>query len=405
MNARIFAADRVLAGPASETIADGAVLVSGELIADVGPRADVAERAGPSVPVTRFPGAAILPGLIDCHVHLAFDAGPDPVGAMRAADDHALLLLMAGHAAQLLDAGVTTVRDLGDRGHLAVRLRDAVAGGTLPGPRILAAGAPVTLTGGHCWFMGGEADGPEEIRAVIRRNLRAGADVVKVMATGGNLTTSGPPPQRQQFTVAELELVVAEARRFGRRVAAHAHGASGIEAALAAGVDTLEHCSFTGAGGVAAGPAPREDLLRAIAASEVYVCPTFSAALARVRELRGEAALQARLGLVRLQHQQGVRLIAGTDAGIPNSRFDAYAEGLAWLARADLPAETIIDMATVTAAAALGIADQAGRLAPGLAADLLVVDGDPVADLGTLARPRLVVAHGRARIPPGPEVS
>ncbi|MGW6873538.1 amidohydrolase family protein [Streptomyces xanthophaeus] len=246
-------------GPGGRETADGAVLVDKGVIAAAGPRAAVEAQAGPDVPRLAFPEGTLLPGL-DTHVHLALDAGPDPVETLRAATDTELYPGMAERAPRLLGTGVTTVRDLGDRGGLAVRLREEIAAGLLPGPRVLAAGTPLTGPGGHCWFLGGEVEGPDAIRAAVRRNAESGVDLIKVMATGGGITKGGPPVWQAQFTTQELRLVAEEAQRFGLPVAAHAHGTEGIEAAVAAGVDTIEHCTWMSRDGFDV----REDLVAEI---------------------------------------------------------------------------------------------------------------------------------------------
>jgi len=398
MSTRIFSAELVLPGGIGESVPDGAVVVEGELITEIGPRAAILERAAPGTPVIDLGGATILPGLIDCHVHLVFDASADPVAGLTRIEDRSLLLAMAGRARQLLDAGVTTARDLGDRNLLAVRLRDAIAAGQVPGPRVLSAGTPVTVTGGHCWFLGGEADGPEQIRTQVRRNLRDGADLTKIMVTGGTMTAGGPPPWQVQFTPGELSLAVTETVRFGRRVAAHVHGLAGISAALAAGVHTIEHCSFATADGRLEATA-RDRLIREIAEAGTPVCPTFSATLDAVQQRRGAEVLDPWLERVRRQYEAGVSLIAGTDAGIQDAPFDRYAEGLLWYSRAGLPAEAVLEMATTRAAAALGLSELTGRLAPGMSADLLAVAGDPRIDLRLLRTPVLVLARGRMHLP------
>ena len=400
MTSRIYTAGLLLHGPAGQALDDGAVAVSGSAITDVGPRADVVSRALPGTPVAHFPGATLLPGLIDTHVHLTFDAGPDPVASLLAGDDPTLPFAVAGRARQLLDHGVTTVRDLGDRGGVVAALRDAVDRGLLAGPRVLSAGAPVTIPGGHCWFLGGEAKGLDGIREVIRRNVAAGADWIKVMATGGTLTPDGPAPAEPQFTPAELTFAVQEAHSAGKRVAAHVHGAAGVEAALDAGVDTLEHCSFIAAGGTGAGPEERLDLVDRIAATGTYVCPTYSGSLDLASRSIGPEKMRPWLDVALRQHERGVRLVAGTDAGIRGAGFDGYTTGLEWLSRAGIPTDVVLDMATSRAAEALGLGERTGRLAAGLDADLVLVEGDPRTDLSSLRSPALVVARGRAHVPP-----
>ncbi|MFI9200566.1 amidohydrolase family protein [Streptomyces sp. NPDC053048] len=391
----LITAGRVLTGPGGEGTTDGAVLVQGRDIVAAGPREEVEALAPRDVPRMSLPGATVLPGLIDCHVHLAFDAGDDPVGSVKESDAPGLLLGMARRARQLLDSGVTTVRDLGDRDGLAFRLRDAIAEGALPGPRVLAAGAPLTAPGGHCWFLGGEVEGEDALREAVRRNAAAGADVIKVMATGGGLTPGGPATWESQFTPAELRAVVDEARRLGLPVAAHAHGTEGIAAAVAAGVDTIEHCTWMAEGGFDA----REDLVAEIAAKGIHVCPAASPNWRVFAERFGYERADAVFSRVRWMAEQGVHLIAGTDAGVPRAVFDNFTGSLDFYRHLGFGTDRIIDMATVDAARALGIAEETGRLAAGYRADVLVVDGDPLEDLDALRDVRLVLAAGRPHIP------
>lgn len=408
MTARIITADRVLPGPAGEVVEDAAVLFGDGVIEAVGPVREIVARAPGDAVRTDFPGASVLPGLIDCHVHLVFDAGEDPLGSLSGWHDQDLLLAMAGRARRLLDSGVTTARDLGDRGHLAARLRDAIETGHVPGPRLLTAGAPITVTGGHCWVLGGQADGVEGVRAQARRTLRDGADLIKIMVSGGTLTAGGPPNWQPQFTAEEIRTVVCEARRFGRPVSAHAHSTEGIAAAVAAGVDTIEHCTFTDPpkeGDGADGRADRVrvpaavDLVRHIAERGIAVCPTLHGGINDLLHLVDQDELGRLLRQINDHHAAGVRLIAGTDAGVPGAGFGRYAESLDWFTRAGLPHEDVLRIATVDSARAIGLGERTGRIATGLDADLLVVAGDPRENLAVLRRPKTVVSRGRWHVP------
>ncbi|MDT0469284.1 metal-dependent hydrolase family protein [Streptomyces gibsoniae] len=375
---------------------DGAVLVAGDVIVAAGARKDVLARAEPGCRTLEFPDSTLMPGLIDCHVHLAFDAGPDPVTTVTESNDATLLLGMAGRARQLLDAGVTTARDLGDRGGLAVRLREAIAEGIVAGPRLLTATAPLTSRTGHCWFLGGEVEGEAEIREKVRRNAEEGADVIKVMATGGGLTRGGPAIWQTQFTAEELAAVVDEAHRLGLPVAAHAHGVQGIAAVIAAGVDTIEHCSWMTEDGTSD---LREGLLAQIIAKEIPVCPANHPNWRSFADRVGPEKAAELFAPMRRMVESGVRLVAGTDAGIPRAVFGGLVSSLEFFEYLGVPRERIIDMATSEAAAALGLDGQAGRLAEGHRADVLVVDGDPLAGLDALRAVRLTVAGGRLHVP------
>lgn len=386
----VLSAGRMVTGSGGRETTDGAVFVDRGVIAAAGPRAAVEAQAGPAVPRLAFPEGTLLPGLIDTHVHLALDAGPDPVKTLQAATDTELYPGMAERARRLLATGVTTVRDLGDRGGLAVRLRDEIAGRRLPGPRILAAGTPLTGPGGHCWFLGGEVEGAEAIRAAVRRNAESGVDLIKVMATGGGITKGGPPVWQAQFTTQELRIVVEEAKRFGLPVAAHAHGTEGIAAAVAAGVDTIEHCTWMGRDGFDV----REDLVAAIAAQGIAVGPAASPDWRGFAERFGRERAEEMFDRIRWMAQRGVRLLPGTDAGVSRAVFDDFVSSLEFFEHIGLTPAEIIDLATTGAAQALGISHDTGRLAAGYRADVLVVDGNPLSDLRALRSVRLVLAGG-----------
>ncbi|GAA3299334.1 hypothetical protein GCM10020295_37280 [Streptomyces cinereospinus] len=307
----LITAGRVLVGSGTY-LDDGAVLVEGDSITAVGPRVEIAERTGSDVMRLAFPEGTVVPGLIDAHVHLAFDGGADPVAALHESNDETLLTNMRHRAEQLLRSGVTTVRDLGDRNGLALRLDAEIAGGSTLGPRIVSAGTPATPPGGHCYFLGGEVSGAAEVRGLVRRNIAAGAGVIKAMVTGGGLTKDGPKSWQSQFTPEELHALVDEAHQAGVPVAAHAHGTEGIAAAVEAGVDTIEHCTWMTSNGFDL----RQDVLKRIIDDGIAVCPAVSPPLADAPRFFGEERAAAMFDLVRQMAEAGVRLIAGTDAGV-----------------------------------------------------------------------------------------
>jgi imidazolonepropionase-like amidohydrolase len=388
---QLITAGQVLTGPAGSRIADGAVLVDGATIVGVGPAAEVAEQAGAEVRRRDYPGHTLLPGLINCHVHLTLDASPVPLDHLQAAGDDELLDGMAQRARQALSAGVTTVRDLGDRGGLAMRLRDRITAGEQSGPRIVASGPPLTIPDGHCWFFGGVVDGEDAIRAQVRHNASLGADVIKVMASGGQITPGSPPMWASQFSTDELRVIVEEAAACGLPVAAHAHGAEAIASAVEAGVATIEHCTWMREGGFDR----REDVARDMAERGIYVCSAMSRRWRAFLDRLGPERAAQITERIRWMDELGVRLIPGTDAGLPGSGFDDFAGALGFQAYLGFSPARIIEMATVTSAAALGLAEVTGQLAPGYQADLLVVDGDPLTGPEALSRPALVLAAGR----------
>jgi imidazolonepropionase-like amidohydrolase len=384
----ILTAPQVMTG--DETVVDGAVVLGDRTVDWAGPAAALpAEYL--SLPRTDYPGSTILPGLIDSHVHLAFDGGPNPAARMRAETDEQQLMLMLHSARQLLGVGVTTARDLGGRGYLAVAVRDAIAAGLARGPRLVVAAAPVTVTGGHCWFMGGEADSEEDLRRLVRTHHKHGADLIKVMSTGGFMT-DGSAPWYAQFTTAQLAVIVEEAARVDKPVAAHAHGIEGIRRAVEAGVTTIEHCSF-----VTETNERRftEALAARIAERGMFVCPTVSGSAPYVAQLTG-----VEVGAyVKAMHDMGVRIIAGTDAGVDNNPHHQYVGGLEYLVTLGFQPAQVLAMATTEAAAALGLGAVIGRLAPGYDADIIVVPGDPQVDISVLRELRRVIARGRDYVP------
>jgi len=339
--------------------------------------------------------ATALPGLIDSHVHLTLDPS-----LMRPRDQ--LLLApdvvdaaMAVRAESMVRAGITTARDLGAGAWRELRLRDRIAQGELIGPRLLCAGQPVTAPGGHCHFWGGEARGELGLRAVVDRQLAHGTDWVKVMATGG-VFTPRTSPRRAQFTQAELALVVDRAREGGRHVAAHCHGTEGIENAVGGGVRTIEHCSFAGDRGF--GTALESGVVDAIAERGAWVSPTVNAGWLRRIEKDGRATpfFERMSSVLKALVAAGVPLVASTDAGIPGVVHDRLAPALAALARyTDLPPASVLAAATSEAARALDLSHETGELRPGLAADIVVVPGDPLRDLAALEHPLTVIARGR----------
>jgi imidazolonepropionase-like amidohydrolase len=386
---------RLLRGPAGDVVPDAAVLVDDGVIVAEGPSADIV--AGVDVRRLNFPTATMLPGLVNGHAHLAMDGGADPVAGLTNNTPAQLADDMARHARQLLDCGVTTVRDLGDRAGMSVALRDAVAARELPGPRVLAAVAPLTPPRGHCWFFGGEVADLTAMRAMVRRNAAAGADVIKVMASGGHITPGAARMWESQFTTAELTAIVAEASECGLPVAAHAHGVESIERAIAAGVSTIEHCTLLAGEN---SPDHQRALAEGMAERGIAACCTTSGHDWRTElAKRGEDGARDLYSRLPWLAQHGVTLVPGTDGGVQNSRFDDFAGMLELYEWLGFPPDRVIELATVSAADSLGIGARTGRIARGLAADLLVVDGKPDLSLAALHEVRLVVAAGQEHRP------
>ncbi|GII95039.1 amidohydrolase family protein [Sinosporangium siamense] len=331
----------------------------------------------------------LLPGLIDAHTHLVFDPDGNTEHQMVHDDDSVLLDRMRGHAARALRAGITTVRDLGDRGYLALTLRDEVAGGGF-GPHIVAAGPPITRTGGHCWYLGGEADGADQAIAAVAARADRGADLVKIMATGG-MSTAGSNPRGTQYDLPELQAVTRAARDRGLPVVAHAHAAAGIADAVAAGAHSIEHCTFMTPAGVGLDP----KTVDAIAAAGVFVGCT----VARPRDDMPEAVLSTIAPYWAnhaYMHSHGVRVVCCTDAGInPHKPHDVLPRDVVYFASQVTGAREALISVTSLAAESCGLAHRKGRLAPGYDADILAIAGDPLRDIAAILDVRAVYREGR----------
>lgn len=323
----------------------------------------------------------LLPGLIDGHIHLAFDASADPVGRLATVDDDEVLDGMRKAAQRALAGGITTVRDLGDRSYLGVRLREELAHDPAAGPQILAAGPPITVTRGHCWFLGGEADGVEGVRAAVREHADRGVDVIKVMATGGELTP-GTFSHEVSYGMPELRALAEEAHRLGLPITAHAHASAGIANVAAAGFDMVEHCSFITADGAAID----EAVLEAIQRSGMIISATLGALPGFPVPPRIAAVLPQLMVVFSRVREAGLTIVCSSDAGIgPPKPHDVlpYAAAMMVEMNGYAPVEALRAVTSV-AAEALRLGDRKGRLAPGFEADLLAVQGDPLIDINAL---------------------
>jgi imidazolonepropionase-like amidohydrolase len=405
----------LITGHGEQPRTDMAIELDAGRIRQVQPWPAVAATVGADV--LDWSGHTVTPGFIDAHVHLLFTCEVDHTvtrGRVENAGPEQLALVAARNAAECLLGGVTTVRDCGDKDFVTLRMRDAIADGLLPGPRILAAGPPITTTAGHLYWCGNPADSIDELRRATRRLCASGVDVVKLMASGGNMTfgSNGLLPQ---FTEAEMAVVVEEAHRLGRRVAAHAQNTESIRRAVAAGVDTVEHCGWRAPDGT-------EDIdmsvVDAMARRGTWAVITY-AGIARLMlpEHAGQDSVEREATMTlsptkdlygdfswaRILRKAGVRMALASDAGVRFTPFRRFDESLrCGMVTMDATASEAIAMATLQAADALGIADETGSIDAGKRADLLVIDGqitDSTTGLGTLRQVwrdgRVVVDEGR----------
>jgi imidazolonepropionase-like amidohydrolase len=349
----------------------------------------------------------VLPGLINMHAHTILPGDGTPFDEWMALPDELLLLQAHTNALAALYSGVTTIRDCGGKGRLMFRLRDAIRAGIVAGPRFVLAGRPLTITGGHCHYFGGEVDGVEGMRQAARQLLAEGADFIKIMASGGG--TVGTYAEFPSFDRDELAAAIHEAHKIGKVASCHCIATESITLALDAGVNHIEHCTFM---------APDrlwrydEAVARRVAAAGVYVTPTLQVGVdsmvkMKERYAQGLATPQEAQIVVetpdrdddtvanaRYLHELGVPLVAGNDAGWRYTGFDTLHRELGLLVAAGMTPLEAIHAATGRAAVACQLGDQIGTLAPGRAADLIAVQHDPLADLSALAAPALVAQGG-----------
>ena len=398
-----ISADRLVDGTSAAALEGGvAVLVMDDRIAAAGPEATVPVPEGARI--RHFPGGTILPGLIDQHVHLCVARGESMVDDTRTRTDEELLVWGVGSAERMLRSGVTTVFDCGARGDTGLRIRDAVGRGLGLGPRILASGRPITPTGGHCWFWGGEADGEAAVRAAVARLLdEEGADGIKIMATGG-YATSTTDPRLPAYPREVLAAAAEEAHRRGRYITAHAHGVAGMRAASEAGIDCLQHASMIG---MSMGWEFDRTLAGEMAARGTRAAVTMMQSVRNRREAgetvdwraakRGDPlAVAPWMADARALHAAGVILVTGTDMTTvtdPDHGEELVLE-IEGHVEIGLTPTAAIRAATSAGARNLGLETLTGTIRPGLSADLLVVDGAPDRDIHVLRRPLLVVRQG-----------
>ena len=351
-------------------------------------------------------GAFVLPGLIDSHVHLTSQQSPTARLDNVTESNATQAMIGARYARRTLNAGFTTVADLGASNEAIFALRDAVRRGDVPGPRIIAAGSAVSVHGGHGDINGYREDimhvlspesvcsGVEDCMRAVRLQVRSGADIIKITATGGVLSNTAAG-LAQQFSEDELAAIVASAHRMGRQVTAHAHGVDGINAFLKAGGDSIEHGTYLD-----------DESMRLFKSHNAWLVPTLMAGdyVARMAAspdnfftpAQTAKALEAgpkMLDMARRAHDGGVRIAFGTDSGV--SAHGDNAQEFALLVRAGLTPLEAIQAATVGAAEHLKITSEAGRLAPGMPADLIAVSGDPMSDVTELQRVRFVMKSGQ----------
>jgi imidazolonepropionase-like amidohydrolase len=409
----VLRAVRMIDGTGAATVSNAAIVVTGDRIVAVGPAATVGVPAGARV--VDLGDVTLLPGFIDTHTHIIGRTLGDPLADLAVVKDYPSYGAIAGvaNARNTLMAGFTTIRVVGSSNFDDMALRQAVTDGRVPGPRMQNGGHSLGITGGHCDENGfrpgliqlgpaeGVADGPEQIRAAVRHQVKGGADVIKTCATGGVLS-EGDAVGVTQYTYEEMKALVDEATKLERKVAAHAHGTEGIKIAVRAGVSSIEHGSFLD-----------EEGAKLMAQRGTFLVPTMMAGEAVERfakngvlkGLRAEKALAAAAQMkkaTRLAVANRVPIAFGTDAGVIPHGTNAREFGLLveWGGLTPIAALTA---GAMNAAKLLGWEARIGSLAPGKLADIVAVPGDPLADIHVTERVSFVMKGGVVYKGPGAE--
>jgi imidazolonepropionase-like amidohydrolase len=378
-----------------KTLSNQAIVIQGDKIASVGSDAQIPDGAQ----VVDLSNATVLPGLIDAHTHLTMTTnfGYSRLGVSVPRE----ALTGARNARVTLDAGFTTVRNVGASGFSDVALRDAINAGDVPGPRMLVSGPPLSITGGHAdnnllpfeyhATSDGVADGVDGVRHMVRQDIKYGADLIKFMASGGVLS-KGDNPQASQYTQEEMKAIVEEAHRLGRKVAAHAHGAQAILWASNAGVDSIEHGSYIDDAAIAAMKKNGTYLVPTLYLSDWFLenaekIGTPADLMAKARDVMPAA----RKNIARA-FAAGVKVGFGTDAAVYPHGLNAHE--FAVMVKLGLTPLQAIQASTINDADLLGWSDKVGTIEPGKWADIVAVDGDPLADVTTLERVKFVMKGG-----------
>ena len=393
-------AGRILDVRTGNYLPDQMIWIEGDRIKEVGKAADIQKQLPAGVNIIDLSNATVLPGLIDCHVHLTMTASlAGPAGLHISYPREALI--GARNARVTLEAGFTTVRNLAAGGYSDIALRDAVNAGDVPGPRILASGPALSITGGHAdqnflapqfdFSNDGVADGVDAVMKKVRENIKYGADVIKFMATGGVLS-EGDNPALAQYSPEEMKAIVETAHGLGRKVAAHAHGALGIKYAVLAGVDSIEHGSYINDEDIALMKEHGTYLVPTVYLQDWMAQHMESSGLTPNMIEKAKVVLPIAARNEAHAFKSGVKIAFGTDAAVYPHGLNAREFGK--MVEMGLTPLQSIQAATVNAADLLGWSDRVGTIEAGKFADLIAVDGDPLANVHILENVKFVMKGG-----------
>jgi imidazolonepropionase-like amidohydrolase len=390
-------AGRVLDVKTGQFLRDQTILIREDRVSQIGNSAEIKIPDG--VDIIDLRNATVLPGLIDAHTHLTMDPkfGYEELGLSVPRQT----LTGAKNARVTLQAGFTTVRNVGANGYSDVALRDAINAGDVPGPRMLVSGPPLSITGGHAdenllpyaYHAKSESicDSPWACRAQVRENIKYGADVIKIMASGGVLS-KGDDPQASQFTLEEMKAIVDEAHRLGRKVAAHAHGAQAILWASEAGVDSIEHGSYINDTAIAEMKKDGTYLVPTLYLADWFMEHAAENHVPDFLLVKAKAVMPAARKNIAHAFASGVKVAFGTDAAVYPHGLNAHE--FAVMVKLGLTPLQAIQAATINAADLLGWSGKVGSLQQGAWGDLIAVDGDPLQDVTTLEHVKFVMKGG-----------
>jgi imidazolonepropionase-like amidohydrolase len=381
----------LLDGTGAAPVTGQALIVEGRRISWIGPEAQLPE--GSDGHAIDGQGGTIMPGMINCHVHLTNDGSPDLFGQVER--DSVTVSALRGYLnlQATLESGVTSVRDCGAANGIALDLARAVDDGLVPGPRIRAAGRVITMTGGHGHFIGREADGPAGVRQATRAEIKAGAHFIKAMATGGVLTP-GVVPTQTALQPDELEQVAREAHNAGRRAACHAIGNEGIKNAIRAGIDSIEHGFYLDDEALELALDRGTVLVPTLIAVNQIVNNGKTGAMPAWVVEKAESESGHHRESFAAAVRSGMKVAAGTDAGTPFNPHTYLPQELALMVDYGMRPMDAVVAATRNAAENLGLAPDVGTLEVGRLADIVVVDGDPSSDITAAGRVRFVMKDG-----------
>lgn len=377
---------KVIDGIIHEAVDNTYIILQDDIIKEVG----VGQIPGfSSDQVIDCAGKYVLPGLIDSHVHLVWDGSFDPQAVVNELNREMTALHAYKHATEYLKLGITTIRDVASPNHSVLSVRDAINQKLLTGPTIIASGPAITMTGGHVHYLGLEADGPDEVRKAARQLMKNGADLIKLMATGG-IYTFGEEPGSPQLTVEEMQAAIEEAHKKNKKVAAHAEGYQGIKNCIEVGVDTIEHGIYAD-----------EKLLMLMKEKGIYLVPTMIVMKRLAKDERippwalekAKKVIAPHQNMLEMAIKIGVKIATGTDCGSPVTPPKYYFDELLIMNQAGMSPMDVIQASTRVAAEALGIEDR-GVISEGKKADLLIVDENPLEDLSVLKHDKIIIKDG-----------